>query len=252
MNVALRQHVVLPLILLTAALLGGLRFALPDLEMRFVAPPLTTLLLGSLLVVLYARSGLLNISRDWLGVERTTLENASNGLTLAALFIATIQIFNAVLPEDTLFFSLFAVGFGLVFWNNLFVPVRPDRLVKSLAGLLLAAFVAKYVFLASLFAPGDSITRSVLQSLVRGVTLGTVQGVAYAPATGYTAFLGFALYLCGLWLASPPRDPDADRLYDLLASADRLSQRERARLLAAIPGETVDAALVESDEEHST
>ena len=124
------------------------------------------------------------------------------------------------------------------------------RHFQPLAWLLLAAFVAKYLVLASLFEPGDSIARSVLQSLVRGVTLGTVQGVAYAPATGYTAFLGIALYLCGLWLASPPRDPDADRLYDLLARSDRLSPRVRARLLAAIPAEPVDAAIVESDDEH--
>src|SRR5437870_5507978 len=94
------RHIVLPLLYLTTALLGGLRFVGADNEMRFLPPSLMTLLLSSCLMVLLARSRLLDVSH-WLGEERPALENGSNALTLLTLYAATMQVFNAVLPEDT-------------------------------------------------------------------------------------------------------------------------------------------------------
>src|SRR5262249_13559541 len=111
---ALLRHVALPIMFLTVALLGGLRFAAPDLQMRFVAPPLVTLLLAVFLVTLFCRTRLVDLA-DWVGADRPPLENLSNALTLATGYAATVQIFNAILPEDTLFFTLFACFFALVF-----------------------------------------------------------------------------------------------------------------------------------------
>lgn len=230
----LLRHVVLPLLFLTVALFGGLRFAVDSLEMRFVPPPLTTLLLAAFLLVLFARARLLDIGRDWLNERRPALENASNAATLVALYAATVQVFNVVLPEDTLFFGVFALIFGLIFWNNMFVVVRPDRLIKSLGGVLLASFVAKYVVLAAVFEPSDSTAKSIVQTLLNGVTLGALKSTPYARATGYTAFAAVGLYLVGLWALSPARTADEDLLYELLAEPHRLTDGERRRVLAAL------------------
>jgi hypothetical protein len=248
----LLRHVALPLVFMTSALLGGLRFVGPELEMRFVAPPLVTLLLAAFLVALFGRTRLVDLG-DWLGAERPPLENASNALTLAALYGATVQVFNAILPEDTLFFALFACFFALVFWNNMFVVTRPERFVRALGGLLLASFVVKYVVLAALFEPSDSVTKTVVQALLRGVTLGGLESAPYARATGYTAFAAVALYLVGLWAASPPRDPEEDALFALVAERGRLTPAERRRVLAALAApalpEAVDAEIVEEEAE---
>lgn len=246
----LLRYVALPVIFLTVALLGGLRFSATDLEMRFVAPPLATLLLAAFLLALFARAGLVRVG-DWLGEHRPPLENLSNALTLATLFGATAQVFNAVLPEDTLFFAVFAMLFALVFWTSLFAVTRPERLVRALAGLFLAAFVVKYVLLAALFEPSESTAKTLVQSLLKGVTLGGLESAPYARATGYTAFAAVALYLVGLWATSPPRDADDDLLFELLAERDRLGPAERRRLLAALAAprlpEAVDAEIVEED-----
>lgn len=251
MSRELLRHVALPVMFLTTALLGGLRFSAPDLALRFVAPPLATLLLAAFLLALFSRMRLLD-ARDWLGEERPALENLSNALTLGTLYAATVQVFNAVLPEDTLFFTLFVLFFGLVFWNNLFVVTRPDRFVRALGGLLLAAFVVKYLLLAALFEPSESLTKTLVQSLLRGVTLGGIESAPYARATGYTAFAAVALYLLGLLAASPRRDESDDLLYELLADRGRLTAAERRRVIAALEPrllpEIVDAEIAEEEE----
>ena len=250
MSRELLRHVALPVIFLTAALLGGLRIAAEDLELRFVAPPLATLLLAAFLLALFARTGLVR-TRDWLGERRPPLENLSNALTLATLFGATAQVFNAVLPEDTLFFAVFALLFALVFWTSLFAVLRPDRLVRALAGLFHTSFVVKYDLHAALYEPSESTAKTVVQALLRGVTLGGLESAAYARATGYTAFAAVALYLVGLWAASPPRDPDDDILFELLADRDRLGPDARRQLVAALAAprlpEAVDAEIDEED-----
>ena len=47
MSALLLRHVALPCLFLTSALLGGLRFEAETLALRFVAPPLATLLLAT-------------------------------------------------------------------------------------------------------------------------------------------------------------------------------------------------------------
>jgi hypothetical protein len=248
----LLRHVALPLLFLTSALLGGLRFVGAALEMRFVPPPLVTLLLGAWLAVLFARTGLVRAG-DWLGEDRPPLENVSNALTIAAGFAAIVQTLNAVMPEDTLFFSVFALLFGLVFWNSMFVVARADQFVRSLAGVLLVSFVAKYVLLAALFEPSESVTKTLVQTLLKGVTLGGLDATPYARATGYSAFAAVVLTLAGLWAASPPRDDADDALFALLADRRRLTPAERRRVLAALATpalpETVDAELVDESVE---
>jgi hypothetical protein len=251
-NRELLRHVALPLLFVTVSLLGGLRFVGPENELRFVPPPLATLLLATFLVALFARAGLLDIRRDWLGEERTPLENASNALTLLTLYAATVQVFNAVLPEDTLFNAVFTLFFLLIFWNNAFVILRPARFLKGLGGLLLASFVVKYILLVALFEPSESLAKTIVQALLRGVTLGALESEPYARATGYTAFAAVALYIVGLWAASPPPGR-GDLLYEMLLERGRLSPAEERRVLAALAparrGEIEDAIDAEIEEE---
>lgn len=241
MNALLLRHLGLPMIFLAVALLGGLRFAATDHALRFVPPPLTTLLLASATLLLFGRARLIDVGRDWLGPLRSPEENLSNGVTLVVLFGATVQVFNAVMPEDALFFAVFTVVLALVLWNSLLSTTQPHRLVVSLGGVLLAGFVVKYLLLASLFEPGESVTRSIVQSVLRGVTLGGLESEPYARATGYSAFACVALYLVGLWAASPPRDARVDLLAEILARPEALTEGQRQRVLEALAPREIGA-----------
>src|SRR4051794_5927327 len=118
-NRALLQHVVLPTIFLTVALLGGLRVAAGSRALVFVAPPLVTLVLAVLMLSLFARGGALKVGR-WLAAENGTAENVSHALTLAALFFASAQAFNSVLPEAGLPRFVLACFFLWTLWQNQF------------------------------------------------------------------------------------------------------------------------------------
>jgi hypothetical protein len=244
------RHVALPLLFVTAALLGGLRFVGPENEFRFVPPPLMALPLAAFLLALLSRAGLLDVTRDWLDARRPPLENVSNALTLAAAFGATVQVFNAVLPEDTFFNAVFTLVFLLVFWNDLFALMRPQRFLKSFAGLLLAAFLVKYVALAALAAPADTTAGTIAKALLRGVTLGTLESQAYGAATGYVAFVAVALYVVALWAAAPPRDERAAVLFDLLEARRQLTAADGRRVLAALaaPDDEPDAIDAETED----
>lgn len=255
MNALLLRHLGLPMIFLVVALLGGLRFAAGDQALRFVPPPLTTLLLASATLLLFGRARLVDVGRDWIGPARAPVENISNGLTLVALFAATVQVFNAVMPEDALFFAVFTVVLALVLWNSLLSTTLPHRLVVSLGGVLLAGFVVKYLLLAALFEPGESVARSIVQSVLRGVTLGGLDSEPYSRATGYTAFACVSLYLVGLWAASPPRDARVDLLAEILARPEALTEGQRRRVIEALApreigaGRQFDVELEVTDEE---
>ena len=251
MNALLLRHLGLPLIFLLVALLGGLRFAADDHALRFVPPPLTTLLLASATLLLFGRARLIDVGRDWIGSARSPEENLSNGLTLAVLFAATVQVFNAVMPEDALFFAVFTVALALVLWNALLSTTQPHRLVISLGGVLLAGFVVKYLLLASLFEPGDSVARSIVQSVLRGVTLGGLESEPYARATGYTAFACVAIYLVGLWASSPARDARIDLLAEILARPEALTEGQRQRVFEALAPRAIAASSISDVERES-
>src|SRR6185436_14670760 len=97
-NRELLHFVLLPLLFLTVALLGGLRINSTDHAFIFVAPPLVTLLLAVLLVMLFVRGRLIEFRR-WVSSELPPLTNVSNGLMLVTVFFASAQAFNSVLPE---------------------------------------------------------------------------------------------------------------------------------------------------------
>jgi hypothetical protein len=207
---AVGHFVLRPFVLLTVALLGGLRMGAQG-AFVFVPPPLVSLLLGALLVSLCVQSGLVS-PRRWLSSEHPLAVSAAHGLTLLALFFASAQSINSVLPERGLLHGLVALFLLWTLWNDQFAPFDGSRLLRRLVALFGTAFLLKHVLLAGVGGrEASSWSRRLLTSLLDGVTLGSVDLPALGPATGYVSFFTLALYLGGLAMlhedAAPPPAP---------------------------------------------
>lgn len=231
-NRALVSFIVLPTIFLTVAMLGGVRVSVETHGFVFLAPPLITLILATLLVALFVRAGTLDV-RTWITSDQPALTNISHALTLLAVFFATTQAFNSVLPERGLFHWLFSFFFLWTLWNNQFAAFDSRRLLRSLIVLFATAFVLKHLLLAGLYAPEGGWLKRIAGALLEGVSLGTIDIPAFAPATGYISFVTLALYVAGLALLTPAPDKlevaEAQKLlegYANLSSHERLDVRE--------------------------
>jgi len=220
-NRALVYYLVLPLLLLTVTLLGGLRINADTRAFVFVAPPLVTLLLAVLLMSLFVRGRLVQLNR-WISGAQTPLNNASHAWLLLTLFAASAQAFNSVLPEQGLFHWLFSFFFLWTLWNNQFSSFDPRRLLRSLTVLFGTAFVLKHLLLASLYSPDGGWLKKLTSELLRGVSLGSFDAPAFAPATGYISFFALALYVAALVLiAFGTDDSDPYELSSLPETSDR-------------------------------
>jgi hypothetical protein len=186
----------------------------------FVAPQLITLVLATLLMLLFVRGHMIEL-KAWLSSDRPAMENIAHALTLFSLFFASAQAFNSVLPERGLLFWLFSFFFLWTLWNNQFSSFDPKRLLRSLTVLFATAFVLKHMLLASLYAPEGGWVKRLAGVLLEGVSLGTLDAPAFAPATGYISFFTLALYIAGLLLL--PSAPDRlEVVAGPLALSDRL------------------------------
>ena len=213
------SHLVLPTIFLTVALLGGLRVEAGTHALVFVTPPLVTLVLAVMLMGVFIRGHLIEW-QSWISGAKPTVETGANALTLAALFFASAQAFNSVLPEAGLFRLLFSFFFLWTLWQSQFAPSDARRTLRSIAALFGTAFVLKHLILASLNDPGGGWLRRLTSALLEGVTQGTVgEQQVFAPATGYISFFTLALYVGGLALT--PSVPNDDGRVGELMSADR-------------------------------
>jgi len=235
-NRLLVRHLLLPTIFLTVALAGGLRVAAATGAFLFVAPPLVALVLAVLLMLLFARGRLVDLGA-WLNGDHAPLTNVSHALTLIALFFASAQAFNSVIPDAGLFRWMFAFFFLWTLWNNQFAAFDARRLLRSLAALFGTAFVLKHMLLASLYAPDGGWLKRLAGALLEGFTQGTLSGTqeTFAPATGYISFFTLALYVLGLVLL--PSAPEVDNhnapepeTLSLVTQYRQLSPEERALL----------------------
>jgi hypothetical protein len=231
-NRALVDFVVLPMLFLTVALLGGLRVDAESRSFIFVAPPLVTLLLAVLLILLLVRGGLIRF-HQWIGSDFPALTNVAHIWMLITLFFASAQAFNSVLPERGLLHWLFSFFFLWTLWNNQFASFDARRLLRSLAILFGTAFVLKHMLLASLYSPEGGWLKRVAGTLLQGVSLGTLDAPSFAPATGYISFFTLTLYVAGLILLAFARKDETNIVvhpvveeYRQLAAADRLAVRE--------------------------
>ena len=232
-NRALVRYVLLPMIFLTVALLGGLRIDVETKAFLFYPPPLITLILSVMLMVLFVRGHAIEI-HEWLRSDQPALTNVSHALTLLALYFASAQAFNAVLPERGLLNWLFSFFFLWTLWNNQFSNFDARRLLRSLAVLFGTAFFLKHMFLASLFAPGGGWAKRIAGFFIEVGTLGTIDSETFAPATGYIAFFTLALYVLGLVLLTPR--PDPEDAHALIRSYRNLPPLEQMAVREAIAG----------------
>jgi hypothetical protein len=237
-NRALLRFVLLPMLFLTVALLGGLRVDAETRAFIFIAPPLVTLLFAVLLLSLFARGGLVEFRR-WISSDHPLPVNISHALTLLALFFASAQAFNSVLPERGLLFWLFSLFFLWTLWNNQFSSFDARRLVRSLAVLFGTAFVLKHMILAALYAPQGGWLKRATGALLEGVSLGTLDAEGFAPATGYISFFTLALYVGALMLLTPAplTETGMDETDNLVRAYRDLPPTMRRRVLRAITRE---------------
>src|SRR4030095_11609035 len=209
-NQALVSYWALPSIFLTVALLGGLRVGADDRAFIFFPPPLITLVLAVLLMLLFVRGGLIEL-RSWIAANDPPLRNVSHIWVLLTLFFASAQAFNSVLPERGLLHWLFSFFFLWTLWNNQFSSFDARRLLRSLVVLFGTAFVLKHMLLASLYTPDGGWLKRVAGALAQGVTLGTLDAPAFAPATGYVSFFTLILYVAGLVMLAFAGNDEIDR-----------------------------------------
>ena len=198
-NRSLVHFIVLPLIFLTVALLGGLRINAEANAFVFVAPPLVTLLLAVLLMMLFVRGQLIQL-RQWVSMDQDSLTNISHAWLLITIFFASAQAFNSVLPERGILHWLFSFFFLWTLWNNQFSPFDARRLLRSLVVLFGTAFVLKHLLLAGLYSSDGGWLKRLGGLLLQGASLGTLDAPTFAPATGYISFFTLALFVAGLIL----------------------------------------------------
>ena len=200
---AVREAFVLPFLLLTVALVGGLE---PGATARWSGPSLFSLVLALMLVAALARSGTLAPDRLMHG-SRSNLANANGAVVLVALFGASAQLFHLLTPRSGLPMLLVGVLLFVLLVNLLVVMPDRGRLVRSLAVLTGSAFLLKFVFLAALADPEGSRTKRVLLALFDVATLGTIAQDPLHPAAGYIAFFTALAFLAGVTLL--PHEDDA-------------------------------------------
>jgi hypothetical protein len=220
-----REAVVLPILFLTVALLGGLRFAADGSGFRFVPPPVISLVLAMLLVSVLVRGRRL-VPQRLMGSHRTALQNLSGAVVLGTLVGASAQVFNSIAPDAGLLHLIVNTFLLVLLWNTLAAGPRAGRLLHSLLVLLGSAFVLKFIVLAALYAPDGGWTKRFVTTVLEGVTLGTLDYEPQAPLAGYIAFGLLLLYVIGLVLlpGDPPTFPSGEvrRLEAGGSDADRL------------------------------
>jgi hypothetical protein len=247
-NRDLVAFLVLPILFLTVALLGGLRVGGESRTFIFVAPPLVTLLLAVLLMLLLVRGDLIRF-QQWVGNRLPPLTNVAHIWMLITLFFASAQAFNSVLPERGLLHWLFSFFFLWTLWNNQFSSFDARRLLRSLAVLFGTAFVLKHMLLASLYSEDGGWLKRIAGTLLQGVSLGTLDAPSFTPATGYISFFTLALYVVGLVLLAFAGKDETDLAvlpvveeYRRLPAAERLAVRDailedQPRLLDKVEGQ---------------
>lgn len=211
---AVRESIVLPFIFLTVALLGGFRTLPGNVGLRFLSPPLMTLVLATLLVSVLASSRVL-VPWRLMNPRRTAIENLTGAAVLLSLFAASAQLFNLVTPDGGALRVAFDVVFFVLLANT--AAAAPDRIrvLRSVVIVFGSAFVVKFMVIATLQAHDGGVWYRIVAMLFEGATLGAFEHPASGSLTGYVAFFTIALFLVGLVLL-----PGGDAGHALVARAD--------------------------------
>jgi hypothetical protein len=220
-----REAVTLPLLLIAVAAGGGFRSRLTDGVWQFVPPTPMALVLGLLLLGVLVRTG---VVAPWalIGPHRSGLANANGAMVLVTLLLASAQVFTALTPETGLLQILASVFFLLLLVNTLAASPARARAMQSLGVVLLSAFVLKYVVLEALYAPEGSLARTLVTTLLQGVSLGAIGYTAHGPATAYVAFAVVVSYLFALVLLPGDEAFASQELSARPASAAPVARRD--------------------------
>jgi hypothetical protein len=193
---AAREAIYLPVLFLTVTLLGSLR---PGAAVMLVPPSLFSLILGVLLVGVLVQSGAFAPLRV-INASRPALANLNGGVVVAALLVASAQMFSLLTPDAGLPRVLFSVYFLVLMINTMAASPDRVRVLRSLAVTFGAAFVLKFIVLDALSDPAGGRLTRLLQVLFEGVTLGALTQAAQHPAAGYVAFAAIVMFLAALSL----------------------------------------------------
>lgn len=196
---AVREAVVLPVLLLTVALLAG---ADVGTGVALVPPSVFSLVLGTMLMVALVRSGALDPSRLLHG-SRPALANANGAVVLAALFAASAQLLAMLTPRSGLPLFFVDVLLFVLLLNTLVAEPDRVRMLRSLAVTLGSALILKFVVLAGVSSPAGGRMSRVVIAIFDAATFGSITQEAHAPASGYLAFFSTALYLVAVALLPP-------------------------------------------------
>jgi hypothetical protein len=191
-----REAIVLPAALLSVLLIGSVRLA----GTTVLAPPsVFALVAGLLLVRLVIQSGTL-APEQLVGGSRSVLANLNGTVVLVSLWLASAQALAVLIPATGLPRILFGVFLLILLVNTAAASPDRARLLRSLAVTFGALFLLKFVVLSELSSPGETRLKRVLQTLLEGVTLGSLLQPPAHPASGYLALATLLLFLVGLFL----------------------------------------------------
>lgn len=193
---AVREAVVLPVLLLTIALVAGLRL---DARVALVPPSLFSLVLATMLIAALIRSGALAPDRLLHGA-RPPIANANGAALLATLFVGTAQVFAMLTPSSGLPRLFVDIFLFVLLLNTLVATADRVRLLRSLAVTLGSALLLKFVVLAALTGASDSRLSRVLMALFDAATFGSVTQDPEPASAGYLAFFVIASYLIAVAL----------------------------------------------------
>jgi hypothetical protein len=194
---ALLYYLVLPLTLLLVTLLGGIRFSSGSVV--YIKPALIYLIFAAGLMILFFVANLVRFD-GWISERFDITKNLINAITLFALFAASVQVFNSVIPESGIPFWIVSFCFLWTLWNNLFSNFDTKRLLRSLAAMFSLAFVVKYVVLANLAQPADQgWLDSIINNPAQTAATWLLDIPQFSAATGYLQFFTIAIFVIALW-----------------------------------------------------
>jgi len=205
---AVREAVVLPLMFLTVALLGGLD---PGAARPWSVASPFALLLAILLLVALVRSGAL-VPQGLMHGSRGALANANGLVVLVTVFAASAQLLHMLMPQAGLPALLVGTVLLLLLVNTLAAEPDRPRMLRSLAVVTGSTFALKFILLAALADPAGGPTKRVLLALFDVATLGTIVQAPLDPAAPYVAFFTAVLFLIGVALLPSARPGKALRV----------------------------------------
>jgi hypothetical protein len=192
----LREAVVLPLLLLTVTLIGGLR---PGHTVELLPPSLFALVLATLLTAALVRSGALAPDR-LLHASRSIVANANGAAVLFTLFVASAQVLTMLTPRRGLPLLFMDIFLFVLLLNTLAAVPDRTRLLRSLAITFGSALAIKFIVLAALSGPAEGRVARVLVAIFDAATFGGVAQDPEPALAGYLAFVTVALYLIAIVL----------------------------------------------------